>query len=776
MNASSHWRARLRAWCPILLLLAIPVVLQLPALLGNFSPDPMYFVAATGDAGHSHAGYPWIDPNTGFQAQALGKLSADQWLAGHVPWWNPFNGVGLPLAAEAQPGSLFLPFVLLMHFRSGGMWVELLLQLIAGCCSFAVLRRIGLSSLAAFVGGLLFEMNGTFAWHGAPITSPVAFLPMLLLGVEMLRARVLDRNPGGWWLVPLALAWSVYAGFPEIAYLDGLFAGLWTVGRLGGLDRGQAWLFIRRLCVAVFIGVLLCLPLIVPMAEYIARAFIGGHDAAFAHASLPRAAPALSLMPWLYGPVSAFNDPANMVAATWGNIGGYFTAGEFFIAAIGVFFCRRQLHFYLLAWMLLCLAKTFDLWLVTDLINLVPLIKSAAFYRYAPASWEFAGCVLVAMCVDGMQRREAVATGRLLTMFVLVCGCVAVAMWLAHPATHALAHVGSYRIFFGVACMWLGLSLCGALALLLLKRWRHAPMALVVLLSLDACLAFVLPIRSGVRHLTVNEPGIAFLQQHLSLQRIYSLGPLAPNYGAYFGLAQINHNYLPVSQDWVDHVRTRLDPAADPIIFNGSYGGAGKNHEAIDALRNNLPAYAALGVRYVVAAAGSDPFAEAIAPAAGVTTTPLSEEKSRARRVYQGSDMSIYELPDAAPYFEAANDACDLQPLDRSTVISHCPAPSQLIRREAFYPGWRVDIDDSIAPIQRADELFQAVNLPAGTHRLVFRYEPTHARWILAGFLAGIAGWLATAWAGLRRRRTAQMAGTNSSAITMASSRPSRAG
>jgi hypothetical protein len=769
---SPRWQARWRVYWPLLLLLTIPLVLQLPALLGNFSPDPMYFVAAVGDAGRNHAGYPWIDPNVGFQAQALGRLSADQWLAGQIPWWNPYNGVGLPLAAEAQPGSLFLPFVLLLHFRSGGMWLELLLQIIAGGCSFALLRKLGLSSLAAFAGALLFELNGTFAWHGAPITSPVAFLPMLVLGVEILRSRVMEQASGGWWLIPVALAWSVYAGFPEIAYIDGLFAGVWVLARCGGMDRQQTWRFIRRLCVAVAVGVLLCLPLIVPMVEYIGRAYIGGHDAAFGHASLPRTAPALSLMPWLYGPISAFNDPASMVAATWGNIGGYFTALQFFMAAVGVFFCRRQLYFYLLAWMLLCLAKTFDLWLVTDLINLVPLIKSAAFYRYAPASWEFAGCVLVAMCVDGMQRGEAVATRRLLAMFVLVCSAVAMAIWLARPATHALAHVESYRIYFRVACVWLFLSLSGALALVSLQRWRHAPLALVILLSLDACLAFALPIRSGVRHLSDNEPGVAFLRQHLGLQRFYSLGPLAPNYGAYFKVAQINHNYLPVSRDWVDHVQTRLDPSADRIIFNGSFGGAGKNHEAIQALKKNLASYEALGVRYVVAPAGSDPFAETQAPAGDAAAAKSSE----ARRVYQGTDMSIYELPDASPYFETAGGACRLQVINRSALISHCPAPSQLIRREAFYPGWHVEVDEATWPIQRADELFQAVNLPAGTHRVVFHYEPTHAGWILGGFLAGIAALLATVLAEFKRRRSAQLAGSSSSTITIASSRPSRAG
>jgi len=221
----------------IWILLILPVLMQLPALLGYWNPDPSVFVGNLGDHFTMKGGYPWIDPNVGFQAQALGKLSAEQWLSGQIPWWNSFNGVGLPLAAEAQPGSFFLPFVLLYHFRAGGLWVEVILQIIAGLFSYALIRKLKLTQLAAFIAAVVFEFNGTFSWHGAPIISPIAFLPMLLLGVEQLRARVVDRRAGGWFLVPLALAWSIYAGFPETAYIDGLFAGLWVVARLAGLDR-----------------------------------------------------------------------------------------------------------------------------------------------------------------------------------------------------------------------------------------------------------------------------------------------------------------------------------------------------------------------------------------------------------------------------------------------------------------------------------------------------------------------------------------------------------
>src|ERR1700756_3237925 len=48
-----------------------------------------------------------IDPDIGFTSQALGHLAAVDWLHGHVPWWNPYEGVGAPLAGELQSAALF---------------------------------------------------------------------------------------------------------------------------------------------------------------------------------------------------------------------------------------------------------------------------------------------------------------------------------------------------------------------------------------------------------------------------------------------------------------------------------------------------------------------------------------------------------------------------------------------------------------------------------------------------------------------------------------------
>jgi len=72
-----------------------------------------------------------------------------------------------------------------------------------------------------------------------------------------------------------------------------------------------------------------------------------------------------------------------------------------------------------------------------------------------------------------------------------------------------------------------------------------------------------------------------------------------------------------------------------------------------------------------------------------------------------------------------------------------------LVLSEAYHPGWRATLDGQYAPIYRANLAFRAVDLPAGTHRLVMTYEPLS---LLVGLsitlasLAGFAALLLVAW------------------------------
>ncbi len=94
------------------------------------------------------------------------------------------------------------------------------------------------------------------------------------------------------------------------------------------------------------------------------------------------------------------------------------------------------------------------------------------------------------------------------------------------------------------------------------------------------------------------------------------------------------------------------------------------------------------------------------------------------------------------------------QRVELTAVLKH---PGLVILADTFYPGWHLKIDGAESPIYRANHAMRGAAVGAGTHHLVYSYEPDsfrHGLWLsLAGAvaLAGLGAW--TAFDPLRRRR-----------------------
>lgn len=61
---------------------------------------------------------------------------------------------------------------------------------------------------------------------------------------------------------------------------------------------------------------------------------------------------------------------------------------------------------------------------------------------------------------------------------------------------------------------------------------------------------------------------------------------------------------------------------------------------------------------------------------------------------------------------------------ERVAVDVTANSPGLLVLADLHYPGWTAETDGRRVPLLRADGVFRAVSLPAGSHRVVFRYRP----------------------------------------------------
>jgi hypothetical protein len=61
---------------------------------------------------------------------------------------------------------------------------------------------------------------------------------------------------------------------------------------------------------------------------------------------------------------------------------------------------------------------------------------------------------------------------------------------------------------------------------------------------------------------------------------------------------------------------------------------------------------------------------------------------------------------------------------DRVEIETDSDLGGMLALHDTYYPGWIAEIDGTRAPILRADVLFRGVEVPAGSHRVVFRFAP----------------------------------------------------
>jgi hypothetical protein len=655
-----------------------------------------------------------------------------------------------------------------------------------------------------------FALCGALAWFNSATNRPVAFLPLCILGVERAIDAGTDRTRGGWRLLAVAVALSIVAGFPETAGIDAVFVVFWAALRLAAPEVRSHWRrAVGKLAIGTGFGVALTAPLLVAFADYVSHGYLGAHGSGLSSVSVPTAGLAQTTLPYVLGPIFAFHSTGHGVDAIsliWSNTGGYLTVTVIAAGLVGVIGRRlRSLRVGLAAWIAVCMLRTFGSPPVVHLMAGVPGIRLTAFYRYANPTWELAAILLAALGLDDIARGSC----RRIVLVASVLVTAALGAWAAvtaWPLLTAASSTGPIATTAGTRHLYAIGSLAGALVFLALLAtggmvagWRgqqvpavdgtgaHLPTARVskqaratkkrrrgrAIMAGAVCLEAIFLLGftylSAPTAYTLNAGAVRWLQAHLGTSRFYTLGPVQPNYGSYYGIAEADVNDLPLPTSWSDYVSAHLDPNSPKVLFTGVSRTNGAGPTPAQELTRHLSNYESIGVRFVVESANGLDVQGKPFPAVGSPHWPKGP-----RLVYHDAFAEVWELPDAAPLFSlrpaspSASAGCSVVWTENDRATTSCPQASTLVRREQYLPGWTATIEhrsgtnviETRVPV-RADTsgppgLFQAVDLPAGTTTVRFAYLPAHedlAALVAVAAVAVLVGSLAIG--GLRRRRGA---------------------
>ncbi len=734
-------------------------------VLGLRSNDPLLYHSGLGSPrpgvngltmAYAHGAHT-IDANDGWTAQSLGHLAARMWLDGHVPLWNPYEGLGQPLAGEMQSAAFFLPFVLLQLLPNGILWMHIALELVAGLGTLAFLRQLRLSWVAATVGGCLFAVNGAFSVMTNAPFNPIAFLPVALYGVELIRSAAErgQRSRRGLWVTAWAVAMMLFAGFPETAYLQGLFVATWAIVRLCTASRPARLRFAGHVVGSAVVGLLLAAPVLAAFVHFLDFGYVSYHDTAVNNLSYAR--------PWFFTLGMKYVGGQLYQTDLGASQAGYVTLATLGFAALAVLGARRARlrpeRVVVLLVLLTGVANMYGFRPVKIVLNLVPGMSGILGYKYGLVLVEFSAILLAALGIDDLRRGASRRR---------IAAAAAVVVAYAGGGVGYLHHLNLLHrprwtaVFVGGALV----ALVAAAALLVVGRSgpRRRLLAGVggALLILDGCVVYAIPQLSTSPPVAVDLAPVRYLQQHLGTSRFYTLGPIQPNYGSYFGIAQLNINDLPVAQRYSTYLTEHLQPKP------GTPGAKGTKRAFLPYELSPLNPPVTMQKRLLVAYGQQQHWFRAAAveylvTAPGVVDAPAAQRYGLTR-VFRDHKAEIWRDAHAVPYYSGSG--CRVERQSYTAVTVDCAAATTLHRVALATPGWRASIDAAgggrnvTVPVEAS--YFQQVGVPAGRSTVTFDYRPPSFGVATAVSLLTIGAMFADnslGWA--RRRRKHRKIGVN---------------
>lgn len=253
----------------------------LPALLRGVHFATYGLLGLFGLGSHAHVALHNVVASD--QIQEMAPWSVLAWRAvhaGHIPLWNPYSAMGLPLAFNFQSAVFSLPMLIAYMFPVGLAYTVTFFvkMIIAGTGAFYLARILKANVAPSLFAGTIFELSGALTgWLGWAQAGTFCWLGWIL-GSGLLVVTTRRRGPIA--VFAISLAFAIYGGHPEATAISGvvvvLILGSILVKQLIGMRSKTTIWATARLAAAAMIGVSLAAPLLLPGAQLVARSVRSG--------------------------------------------------------------------------------------------------------------------------------------------------------------------------------------------------------------------------------------------------------------------------------------------------------------------------------------------------------------------------------------------------------------------------------------------------------------------------------------------------------------------
>lgn len=211
----------------------------------------------------------WLEPQARYLRESI-------W-SGRFPLWNPWNYCGMPQIAIPFPSLFYLPdwLFVLFPFNPALALSMIFHQMLAFIGMYAMLRHFKMSEMGSAGGAIIYSLSGYMFGlsNNHSLVAGAAWFPILFLTLSNVISSDTEKIRFKYCLASsLSLLMIIASGRPEVfvpsIFISASFA-LWKaiVGIKAKTIEVSSLIWLFR---SLFLGVVFSMPIILPMAEWLA--------------------------------------------------------------------------------------------------------------------------------------------------------------------------------------------------------------------------------------------------------------------------------------------------------------------------------------------------------------------------------------------------------------------------------------------------------------------------------------------------------------------------